>query len=157
MAVGRHGGGGGGQDVWAPVRRDQAQRTAGQKQGHVLGAHICGPGQPRRLNECDDPGLGPRSVGQSASVAAGDLGGGGVGAQGGPLHFTWFRLPSLAVCVGLHGNTSGGFQAFSGIRYGGSCCKFNELVAHCCLGGEGQLPAQQLAFWPSLAGSRSSW
>lgn len=108
LAVGRHGGGGGRQDVWASVRRDQAQWTVGQKQCHVMGTHICGPGEPRCLNECDDPGQVPPLVGQSASVAAGDLEG-GVGAQGGPLHFTWFCLPSLAVCVGLHGNTSGGF------------------------------------------------
>ena len=41
-----------------------------------MGTHICGPGEPRCLNECDDPGQVPPLVGQSASVAAGDLGGG---------------------------------------------------------------------------------
>lgn len=79
------------------------------------------------------PGQVPPLVGQSASVVAGDLG----GHTGQAPSCTWFRLASLAVCVGLHGNTPGGLQAFSGIRYGGSCCKFNELVAHCCLGAGG--------------------
>ena len=78
------------------------------------------------------PGQVPPLVGRSASVAAGDLG--GHTGQSPSLHVV---SSSIACCVGLHGNTPGGLQAFSGIRYGGSCCKFNELVAHCCLGAAG--------------------